>query len=125
MRKSLYVLFVLISIGMLSAAYAAQKASMGLKVGDEVYACNCGADCKCNMMANKAGKCPCGEEMVKAKVVRIEGGTAYLKADNWMEERPFNMTGKYICACGPECKCNAVSQKPGKCPCGMEMKKAK
>jgi hypothetical protein len=123
MRRSLYVVLVLISVGMLSAAYAAQKDSMVLKVGDEIYACNCGAECKCNMMAQKAGTCPCGEAMVKAKVVRIEGGTAYLKANNWKEEMPFNLTGKYVCACGPGCKCNAVSQKTGKCPCGTEMKK--
>jgi hypothetical protein len=27
----------------------------------------------------------------------------------------------YWCDCGPECKCNAVSTKPGKCGCGKEM----
>ena len=27
----------------------------------------------------------------------------------------------YWCACGPECKCNTVSLKPGKCACGKEM----
>lgn len=27
----------------------------------------------------------------------------------------------YWCACGPECKCNSVSTKPGKCTCGKEM----
>ena len=27
----------------------------------------------------------------------------------------------YWCDCGPECKCNAVSTKPGKCSCGKEM----
>jgi len=27
----------------------------------------------------------------------------------------------YWCACGPECKCNSVSTKPGKCGCGKEM----
>ncbi|GAB4264832.1 MAG: hypothetical protein Kow0092_16740 [Deferrisomatales bacterium] len=28
----------------------------------------------------------------------------------------------YTCNCGPECTCNAVSTRPGKCPCGTEMK---
>jgi hypothetical protein len=28
----------------------------------------------------------------------------------------------YTCACGPECKCNSMSTKPGKCNCGKEMK---
>ena len=123
MRKHLIVLFVLISVSILAAAYADQKATVDLKVGDQVYACNCGIECKCNTMANKAGNCTCGKAMVKAKVVRIEGGTAYLKADNWKEERPIKTTGQYVCACGPTCKCNAVSQHPGKCPCGTEMKK--
>jgi hypothetical protein len=27
----------------------------------------------------------------------------------------------YWCNCGPECKCNSVSTKPGKCSCGKEM----
>ena len=27
----------------------------------------------------------------------------------------------YWCACGPECKCNTMSLKPGKCACGKEM----
>jgi len=27
----------------------------------------------------------------------------------------------YWCDCGPECKCNTVSLKPGKCSCGKEM----
>jgi hypothetical protein len=124
MKKHLLIFFMLISVSILAVAYADQKAAMKLKVGDEVYACNCGIECKCNTMSNKVGSCTCGKDMVKAKVVRIEGGTAYLKADNWNEERPFNTTGKYVCSCGPTCKCNAISQNPGKCPCGTEMKKA-
>jgi hypothetical protein len=124
MKKHLLILFVLIPVSVLAVAYADQKAAMDLKVGDEVYACNCGIECKCNTMANKEGSCTCGKAMSKAKVVRIEGDTAYLKADNWKEERPFKMTGQYICACGPACACNAISQNPGKCPCGTEMKKA-
>jgi len=27
----------------------------------------------------------------------------------------------YWCDCGPECKCNTVATKPGKCSCGKEM----
>jgi hypothetical protein len=122
MRRSLLITFVVIAVCVIGLAYADQKGTMNLKVGDEVYACNCGIDCKCNTMANNAGNCTCGNPMVKAKVMRIEGDTAYLKAETWQEERPFKTTGKYVCACGPTCKCNAVSQNPGKCPCGTEMK---
>jgi len=28
----------------------------------------------------------------------------------------------YTCNCGPECKCNSVSTKPGKCACGVPLK---
>ena len=61
--------------------------------------------------------------MVKAKVMKVEEGQVMLKADSWDKERPFKTTGKYACACGSDCKCETISQKPGKCPCGMELKK--
>ena len=28
----------------------------------------------------------------------------------------------YTCSCGPQCGCDTVSTKPGKCACGMELK---
>jgi len=28
----------------------------------------------------------------------------------------------YSCDCGPECQCNTVSTKPGKCACGVDLK---
>lgn len=124
MKKFLFMLFVLIPTSILAVAYADQKTTMDLKMGDEVYVCNCGSECACNTMAHKPGDCACGKAMVKAKVARVKEGTAYLKADNWKGERPFKTTGNYVCACGPACACGAISQKPGKCPCGMEMKKA-
>ncbi len=27
----------------------------------------------------------------------------------------------YVCNCGPDCKCNTVSVKPGKCACGGDL----
>ncbi len=124
MRKSPLIAFVVIAVGVIALAYAEQKGTMSLKVGDEVYACNCGVACSCNTMSNSPGNCTCGTPMVKARVVRVEGDIAYLKAAAWKVERPFKTTGKYVCACDPTCKCNTVSQNPGKCPCGVEMKKA-
>jgi len=45
-----------------------------------------------------------------------------------MQKGPGSMEGMshgksviYSCACGPECKCNTVSVKPGKCSCGKEL----
>jgi hypothetical protein len=115
--------FILV-IAFAVVAYAGEG-MMKLKVGDEINACNCGIKCDCNTMANKAGNCTCDAPMVKAKVVRVEGDTAYLTSPGWKEERPFKMTGKYTCACEPACTCDAISQKPGKCPCGNEMKKVR
>jgi len=123
MRKIILLVMVVLMVAVVAIAYAGSKAKMDLKVGDEIYACNCGADCPCNTMSRNAGKCTCGKDMVKAKVMSIEGDTAMLKAEGWDKERPFKMTGKYMCDCGPECKCDTISQNPGKCTCGKDMKK--
>lgn len=37
------------------------------------------------------------------------------------EKAPQSSGAIYWCDCGPECKCNSVSTKPGKCGCGKEM----
>ena len=37
------------------------------------------------------------------------------------EKAPQSSGTIYWCNCGPECKCNSVSTKPGKCSCGKEM----
>jgi hypothetical protein len=121
MRKT--ILFAVIVLFCAAMASAGTFGKMDLKVGDQVYACNCGADCPCNTMARMPGKCTCGKEMVKAKVVKVEEGRVMLKAASWKKARSFKTTGKYACACGPDCKCEAISQNPGKCPCGEEMKK--
>ena len=56
-------------------------------------------------------------------VTGIFPGTAYFKAAGWDKERAFNTVGKYVCACGPSCDRKTISQKPGKCGCGHELKK--
>ena len=121
MRKT--ILFAIIVLFCAAVAFAGSTGKMDLKVGDEIYACNCGADCPCNTMSRMEGKCTCGKDMVKAKVMSVEEGRVMLKADSWEKERPFKTTGKYTCACGSDCKCETISQNPGKCPCGTEMKK--
>ncbi len=121
MRKT--ILFTIIVLFCAAVAFGGTFGKMELKVGDEIYACNCGADCPCNTMSRMPGKCTCGKDMVKAKVMSVGEGTVMLKADSWDKERSFKTTGKYACACGPDCKCETISQNPGKCPCGTEMKK--
>ena len=122
MKKAIFFA-VLVLLFNAALAFAGPSGQTNLKVGDEVYACNCGESCGCQTMAMMPGKCACGSDMVKAKVMKVEDGTVMLKADSWEKERSFKTTGKYACSCGPACKCGAVSQKPGKCPCGVEMKK--
>ena len=53
---ALAVLFILGAIGLAMA----EKGTMELKVGDEVYACNCGEKCPCNTMSRNPGNCTCG-----------------------------------------------------------------
>ncbi len=119
---------IIISVAMfcISTVLAAVvNGKIDLKVGDELYACNCGESCPCMTMSRNPGNCSCGNEMVKAKVLKVEEDTAMLKAESWEKERPFKLTGKYVCACGPECKCDTISQNPGKCTCGVELKELK
>ena len=97
------------------------RPSMNLKAGEEVYACNCGAACTCDTLSRNAGKCTCGVDMVKATVKSVGDGTAVLLVSG--QERTFKTVGKYACACGLKCPCNTISQNPGKCTCGVEMKK--
>ncbi len=124
MKKILSCVCTIILVISVSAiCFAAEKNVMSLKVGDEVYACNCGEGCPCDTMSLNPGKCSCGNDMVKAKVTGISKGKAMLMAEGWTKERSFNTVGKYACNCSPECKCNTISQNPGKCTCGVEMKK--
>ena len=101
MRKT--ILFAVLVLFCAAVAFAGTFGKMELKVGDEVYACNCGENCPCMTMSKAPGKCACGNDMVKAKVMKVEEGQVMLKADSWEKERPFKTTGKYACACGPDC----------------------
>ena len=123
MKKALVVFSMVIVMAMVAFSLAAEKGKLDLKVGDERYVCNCGEKCACNMISMNQGKCTCGNDMVKAKVVKVEQGKASFKAEGWQKERSFKTIGKYACNCSPDCKCGTISQNPGKCTCGSEMKK--
>ncbi len=122
MKKALIVLPVILFV-MVAFAFALDKGKLDLKVGDEMYVCNCGEKCPCLTISKNEGKCTCGKDMVKAKVTKVEQGKAMFKAEGWEKERPFKTVGKYMCACGPDCKCDTISQTPGNCTCGKKMKK--
>ncbi|MFA5111383.1 MAG: hypothetical protein WC443_08270 [Desulfobaccales bacterium] len=124
-RSLLVVLVTLLSFMMVAVAFAGTPGKMDLKVGDEAYVCNCGPGCNCNTMARKEGKCTCGNQMVKANAVKIDKDVAYMQAEGWDKPRAFNTVGKYMCNCGPSCNCGTISQNPGKCVCGNDMKLVK
>lgn len=126
MRKTILISTMILAMAMAvaSLSLAAEKGKLDLKVGDQLYVCNCGEKCPCNTISRNPGKCACGhDDMVKATVEKVEGNVAYFKAEGWEKERPFKTVGKYMCACGPDCKCDTISQTAGKCPCGTKMKK--
>ncbi len=123
MKKAFVVFAVLVVLAIVAFSFAAEKSKLSFKVGDERYVCNCGEKCACNTISMNQGKCTCGNDMVKAKVVKVEKGKANFKAEGWQKERTFKTIAKYACNCSPDCKCGTISQNPGKCTCGSDLKK--
>ncbi len=126
MRKSALLVFaVLLALtwAAMALAVSPEKPTIGLKAGDEVYACACGAACPCKTLSMNAGKCSCGVDMAKSKVVSVKDGKAVITVNGKDEE--FPLKGKFVCGCGEACPCNTVSQKPGKCSCGKDLVPAK
>jgi hypothetical protein len=122
-KTSLVVLGILFVISAAVLLAAEGKGKLTLKVGDEIYACNCGEKCPCQTLSRHEGNCGCGQAMVKAKVKSVGEGTAVLVIGD--KERTFKTVGKYMCNCSPECKCDTISQTPGKCTCGADMVEVK
>ncbi len=119
MKKALVLsLGLLLAVSALVALAGQEKGKMVLKAGDEVYACQCGESCPCQMMSHNAGKCGCGKDMVKAKVKSVGKDTAVLVFPD--HEQTFKTVGKYMCGC-QGCTCNSISQTPAKCTCGVDM----
>ncbi len=118
--KKLVVLPIVLALSFATFALA-DKTTMTPKVGVELYVCGCGEGCKCDTMSNNIGQCSCGKDLVKAMVTKVEKGKITMEGRN----RPFVSIGKYACACGPECKCDTISQNPGNCSCGKAMMEIK
>lgn len=38
-------------------------------------------------------------------------------------DKEYPLKGKYVCSCGPDCKCNTVSVNSGRCSCGVPLMK--
>ena len=118
--KKLLILMVVFALGFATFAIA-DKTKMTAKVGDELYVCACGEDCSCDMMSRNAGQCTCGKDMVKTKVTKVEKGKITVES----RKKPFVSVAKYVCDCGPSCKCDTISQSAGNCTCGKKMVEVK
>jgi len=118
--KKLLILMIVITITFATFALA-DKTKMEAKVGDEIYVCACGEGCPCDTMSRNAGQCSCGKDMVKTKVTKVEKGEITVES----RKKPFISAGKYACDCGPDCKCDTISQNPGNCTCGKKMVEVK
>ncbi len=123
MRKIVAMLTVVLFVVVVAVGFASAKdeSAQTFKAGDKIFVCGCGAGCDCGTLSYKAGKCGCGKKMVETKVAKVENGKVYYKVDG--KELSAPAKGKYMCGCGPACKCGTISQKPGKCGCGQPMKK--
>ena len=118
-----YALVVLaFSLAIAGLAFAAEAEKLNLKVGDTYYVCGCPPGC-CEVISSKAGECNCKKPLVKATVTKVGDAKAWFKLEGQEKEKVFKTAGLYVCGCGAGCKCNAISDKPGKCGCGKEMKK--
>jgi hypothetical protein len=118
--KKVIFLMVVFTLAFVTFAVA-DKTRMEAKVGDELYVCACGEGCPCDTMSRNAGQCSCGKDMVKTKVTKVEKGKITVESRG----KPFISKGKYACDCGPDCKCDTLSQNPGNCTCGKKMVEVK
>jgi hypothetical protein len=124
MKKFLVVLMVMVlgfGFSAISFSEPLKGGKLEVKAGDEIYVCSCGKGCDCYTVSKKEGKCTCGSALTKVKVTKVDKGKAFFMQDG--KEASTTLTGKYNCACGPQCDCQTISQKPGKCGCGKEMTK--
>ena len=122
MRKLVIAVVAVCTFGFAGLAAAAEEGKVQLKAGDQVYVCACGEKCPCETISKNGGKCTCSKEMVKAKVTKVDKDMVYVQAEGWDKPRGYNPQGKYMCACGPSCNCGTISQNPGKCVCGNDLK---
>jgi hypothetical protein len=118
--KKLLIFTIVLTLALATLAIA-DKAKMTAKVGDQLYVCACGEGCPCDTMSRNPGKCSCGNDMVKTKVTKVEKGKITVES----RKKPFVSVAKYVCDCGPECKCDTISQNPGNCTCGKKMVEVK
>lgn len=137
--KLLTSLVVCISAIFLVSA-AAPKPSPTSTRRDLIYLCGCGPDCKCITAKISPGKCSCGHALVPGHVIKVEKDVALVclcepgckcvldpkdptkcGCNKPVRKASLKGTGLYFCNCGGSCTCNTVSDKSGKCGCGMNL----
>jgi len=119
--KKIMISLLVASLLLITVSAFADKTLPVFKKGDAVYVCSCGDSCDCKTMSRKDGKCSCGKALGKGIVSNVEGDKAVVKVGG--KNLNFITKAKYACGCGDGCTCGTISQKPGKCGCGTEMKK--
>ena len=122
MRKGIVLAVMALFLAFAVVAFADKELPV-YKEGDKVFVCGCGSGCDCFTVSRKAGKCICGKPLAQTVVDRVADGKIYVKVKD--EELVFPAKAKYTCACGEGCTCGTISQKPGKCACGNEMKEVR
>ena len=140
--KILNVLFLVILL-VLTGCAATQTTGTQADRQDVLYTCDCGPQCDCNSMSTQPGNCACGKPMKWGHVLKVEGNEAILcqcaegcscagldpndpskcKCGNPIKRVNMEGTGTYFCNCGGSCACNTLSESPGTCKCGMNLKK--
>jgi len=120
MKKGLILAVMALIMAFAVVAFAGKELPV-YKTGDAVFVCGCGEACDCLTVSRKAGKCVCGKPLAQTVIDKVEEGKIHLKVQG--ETRTFPAKAKYTCACGEGCDCDTISQKPGKCSCGKDMKK--
>jgi hypothetical protein len=119
--KKVLISLLITSLLLIAVIAFADKSLPVFKKGDSVYVCSCGDSCDCKTVSRKEGKCSCGSPLAKGIVSKVDGSQLIVTAGDKVLVLPAK--AKYTCACGDGCKCGTISQKPGKCSCGSEMKK--
>ncbi len=115
-RLSPFLLAIPLILLILSQAASRAESRMELRAGDEVYACSSVPECGFGTLSRVSNVCGCGRNLVKARVVEVEGEKATLVVDG--RAKAFRTVGRYACDCRENCGCGTISQRPGKCACG-------
>ncbi len=118
--RGLVVFVVALTLAFAVSAFADETLPV-FKVGETIYVCACGPGCDCQTISRNDGKCSCDKPLAKTTVTKIEGDKLFAQVSG--AEQAFSTKAKYACACGAGCNCGTISQKPGNCACGKEMKK--